>query len=127
MLYCVNTVGSLHRLLAVSAVIAALLASMAAPAIAAQLQAPPCPVQRHECRQELKIRPCCCDDHGNASDQGGPVESRVRVTADLSSAPADDPQDTYLTSARSANARVHTSPPNLYLLDLPTLFACLLL
>lgn len=117
---------SLRRLVSVNLLIAAVAVSTGTRSIATQLQHPMCASQHHQCGQETKIRPCCCDERENTS-QSGPVESRVRVTADLSlSAPADLSCASVI-GRHGAMVRVQTSPPNLHLLDFQTLFACLLL
>jgi hypothetical protein len=94
------------------------------PVFAAEVH-PVCATKQHDCGRTAKIT-CCCEDQGNTSNQGGPVESRVQLNASLIPAAG--------VSAITGSAdlcpmivRAHISPPRAGPVDLPTLFASLLI
>jgi hypothetical protein len=105
--------------------VVAVMAATNASALLAWQPHDDCPMSQQECPRTPTIGPCCCDGQ-NSSNQGAPIESRVLVVANLSavslplaiSGIADSPQ---------LFVRVHTSPPRAVPLDLPTLFATLLI
>lgn len=85
-----------------------------------------CDARQHDCGQPAKISSCCCGDLGTPRDTGTPAQSRVDVVSDLSAAPVPAPFAPPVLSAHD-NIAVQSSPPRLALLDLTTLFACLLI
>lgn len=107
------------------ALIVAVLAATSSTLIAECAQPEVCPMQHHECDRTAWITDCCGHAR-DASHQGGPIESRVQLTVDLSTlalalavgAFADIP---------GTSVRVHTSPPSVYPSDFATRFAPLLI
>ena len=80
----------------------------------------------HECGKTATIGPCCCGEQDNSSNQGGPVESKVQlakpsmpVAADLTFAA---PRDVFNPIVCPYSWTTRAAP-----LDLPTLFASLLI
>lgn len=84
-----------------------------------------CPMERQDCEHVATITQCCHVNPSDASNHGGPVESRIRLSVDLSPLPVA------LVAVHAGvsrpNVGVHTSPPRVCPLDLPTLFAALLI
>jgi hypothetical protein len=95
------------------------------PAFAGQVH-PLCTAKHHDCGEAPTIRPCCCGGQDNASDQGGPVESTVRLTAPAMPVVADltfvVPSDVFHAFDRPYSGPTRAAPR-----DLPTLFASLLI
>ena len=86
-----------------------------------------CAVNHHECGHTATITtPCCCGHATDASHEGGPVESRVRLTVDLSSLPVVPTAGTFADTSAS-NLQVDTALPSGSLPDLATRFAPLLI
>jgi hypothetical protein len=107
------------------ALLVAVIATTGVPVFAGQVH-PLCVTKEHDCGRTAKITQCCCGDQGDTSNQGGPVESRVHLNASLIPTPG--------VSAITGSAdlcrmivRAHTSPPRAGPVDLPTLFASLLI
>jgi len=92
----------------------------------AQNHHPVCEATQHDCGQPAKISSCCCGDLGALRDTGTPAQSRVDVVSGISAAPVTAPFVPSVLPARSDIA-VQASPPRVALLDLTTLFACLLI
>jgi hypothetical protein len=108
------------------ALVTVVAATNGAAVLAAAQQPAPCVTQHHACDKTTAIRPCCCDPHGDVSNQGGPIESRVQIGADVSAVPLVLAAVT-LDGQAQRSGRVNTSPPRIVPLDLPTLFATLLI
>jgi uncharacterized heparinase superfamily protein len=108
------------------AVVAAVLVATGSLWLAAQPAHDACATRHHDCNQTARISQCCCGDQGVVSDQGGPVEARVRVSADASSVPVAFTAGT-IRNAFHTGVPVHTSPPGRSPADLRTLFASLLI
>jgi hypothetical protein len=108
-----------------SALVVALVVATGAPAFAA-LDRPACPTAaQHHCGKVASVKPCCCMDRSGASNQG-PVESRIRPHSDLPIAGAVTALSN-LPMPSPSNLRPHTAPQRAGPLDLPTLFANLLI
>jgi len=116
-------VSSVQRKLSAIALIAAVVTTMGASLIAAQHEA--CATKHHACDDTARIAQCCCGHASDASDQSGPVESRVQLTADPSPLPIALTAGTFADAGTSL--QVHTSPPSVCPPDLPTRFATLLI
>jgi hypothetical protein len=105
--------------------IAVVIGAIGVPVIAGQMH-PVCAPKQHDCGDTARITKCCCHDQGEASNQSGPAEPRVQVNPHSTFAPAVfascDVSRLYRATLRS-----HTSPPRASPLDLPTLFASLLI
>ena len=122
----IGMVLSRSEKLSAIALVVALVAATSATLIAECAQPEACPMQHHECDQTVRITECCCGHASDASHQGGPIESRVQLTVDLSTLPlalavrafADTP---------GTSVRVHTAPPSVYPPDFATRFAPLLI
>lgn len=121
----VGTVTAPHPKLSIVALIASLLAATAG-AVFTQAIHPVCLAKQHDCGKTAKIAQCCCGDSGVTQNEGTPVQSRFEIRADLSQAPAVT-SDVQVATTPHALIRVHMSPPRLSHLDLPTLFASLLI
>jgi len=117
-------VSTLRVRLSALAIIAVIVVTNGAVLFAAE-QHDACAMVHHDCERTPTIRPCCCDGH-TSSNQGAPVESRVQVGADVSAVPLVLASVTP-TDAHHLSVHVHTSPPRIVPLDLPTLFAALLI
>jgi hypothetical protein len=85
-----------------------------------------CDQKPHDCGKVTRIAPCCCGDHGDASNQGGPVETGVQINPGVHVIPALFSSVDFSHQDRTI-ARLDTSPPRGSPLDLPTLFASLLI
>jgi len=92
----------------------------------AQNRHPACEAKQHDCGQGAKISSCCCGDLGTQGDTGTPAPSRTDVTSGVATtslaAQFEQPIPTV-----DATVAIHALPPRLALLDLTTLFACLLI
>jgi hypothetical protein len=87
---------------------------------------PVCEARQHDCGQPAKISTCCCDDLGTPREAGTPAQSRTELAAGMSAAPLP-PQLEHPLLTSAADIAIQSSPPRLALLDLTTLFACLLI
>ncbi|MBZ5558314.1 MAG: hypothetical protein LAO77_13670 [Acidobacteriia bacterium] len=105
---------------------AAVIATNGAALLAAGPQHAACVTTHHECDQTTTIRSCCCNPRDDSSNQGGPLESRVQIGADASAVPLV-PAIILVADSSHLSVPVHTSPPRAVPLDLPTLFAALLI
>ena len=103
----------------------AIITAAIVPAFAGQAH-PVCTVKHHDCGEAPTIRSCCCGDQDTASNQGGPVESKVQLTAPSMTVVADltfvAPSDIVRPHDRPYSGTTRAAP-----LDLPTLFASLLI
>ena len=79
----------------------------------------------HECDQAPRITQCCCG-HATDASQGGPVESRVQLTVDLSPLPVSLTAGIFADTS-GTGLQTHTSPPSVFPPDLATRFAPLLI
>ena len=109
----------------VMALIGSLIGTGVVPVFANQIH-PVCAAKAHDCGKAARITRCCCGDQGDASNQRGTVESRVRLDANLTPAPG--------VSAMTGSADpcpmtvgAYASPPRACPLDLPTRFVSLLI
>ena len=116
--------GLLRRLSGLALVVA-LVATTSGSAFA-QNRHPACAAKQHDCGQGAKISSCCCGDLGTPGDTGTPAPSRTDVTSGVATAPLPLHFQQPVPPADFAVA-TPASPPRLALLDLVTLFACLLI
>jgi hypothetical protein len=105
--------------------IAVVVGAIGVPMFAGQIHVL-CAPKQHECSPTAKITSCCCDDQGEASNQAGPAEPKVQLNPHQTFAPAVFASSD-ASSLYRATVRPHTSPPRASPLDLPTLFASLLI
>ena len=95
------------------------------PAFAGQVH-PVCTLSHHDCGKAPTIRPCCCGEQDNSSNQGGPVESKVQLSAPSMPLVADLTfvlrSDIFRPFDRPYSGTTRAAPR-----DLPTLFASLLI
>ncbi len=87
---------------------------------------PICVAKHHDCGQTARMSSCCCGDQDVSRNDSTPGQSRTDVRPDMSVTPALSCAFDFATAPRPASA-IQTSPPRLCLLDLPTLFAALLI
>jgi hypothetical protein len=118
-------VAGLRTKLAALALITGLLAA-AGGSLFAQDTHPACAAKQHDCGKATRISECCCGDPGAARDAGAPARSRTELSRDTSVA-LTLPQFVRSVQPAPLSSAVQTSPPRLCLLDLPTLFATLLI
>jgi hypothetical protein len=119
-------VSSLRRKLSAIVLIAAVVTTTGATLIAQGAQHEACATNHHECDDTARIAQCCCGHASDASNQGGPVESRVQLTVDLSPLPVALAAGTFADTS-GTSFQVHTSPPSVSPPDLATRFAPLLI
>ena len=108
------------------AVMVAILAATSSTLIAECAQPEACPMQHHECDHTARITDCCCGHASDASHQGGPIESRVQLTVDLSTLPVALAVGAFADTS-GTSLRFHASPPSISAPDFATRFAPLLI
>jgi hypothetical protein len=118
-------VTGLARRLSALALVIALVATTSGSTFA-QGRHPACEAKQHDCRQTATISSCCCGDLGTPKDAGTPAQTRADVGSGLATTPLPPQFEQPIATADAAVA-IPTSPPRLALLDLTTLFACLLI
>ena len=121
----VGNVKSVRHALPALALAIAIIGTATIPAFAAAAH-PVCVAKQHDCGKTPSIRPCCCGDQSNGSDQSGPVPGKASVDVSLV------PVAVVFTPAFAANpgdilVRAQASPPRAAPVDFPTLFASLLI
>ena len=87
---------------------------------------PTCTAKHHDCGKAPSITTCCCGDEQSSPTDSTPSQSRVDVRANFTAVPVGVDMLEVATPVHVLVA-VHTSPPHQYLVDLPTLFASLLI
>ena len=107
------------------ALIVGLLAATAGPVFAHDRH-PVCETKQHDCGKTAKISSCCCGDLGQLGDASVPAQARTELTKDVAVALAL-PSFVQPVVRQPLLSAVQASPPRLALLDLPTLFATLLI
>jgi hypothetical protein len=121
-----SIVKSVWRFMSAMALLVAVLGASTIPAFAL-MSHPTCTAKHHECGRTPAIAKCCCGDEQSSPSNSTPAQSHVDVRADfapiatvgiLAAAPATAPH---------VPLAIKTSPPHQYLVDLPTLFASLLI
>jgi hypothetical protein len=112
------------RLLA-ALLVTAVIATTGAPLVAAHFH-PLCAAKQHECGRTAAIAACCCGDQGQSPADSSLVQPRVEARVDTTATPVRHTDVLALATLKPAIA-IPTSPPRLCLLDLPTLFATLLI
>jgi len=121
----IRIVKSVRTSLSAISMVLALIGSSSVSAFIAAAH-PICTVKHHDCGDAPTIKPCCCGDQSNLSDQSGPTTEKVTFSTTL------------LPVAVVAAARIvptstpglthsQLSPPRSSSVDLPTLFATLLI
>jgi hypothetical protein len=118
-------VKSVRTTLSAIALLVAVIGTTTAPAFAG-LAHPICAAKQHDCGKTPSIKSCCCGHAQTSPASSTPVQSRVEMRSDLTLMPAATSAVQVATTPHAPLA-VHTSPPHRALLDLPTLFATLLL
>ena len=107
------------------AVIVGLVAATAGP-LFAQDRHPVCETRQHDCGKPTKISSCCCGDLGQFRDASVPAQPRTELTKDVA-VTVILPSFVQPVARHALPSAAQTSPPRLALLDLPTLFASLLI
>lgn len=102
-----------------------LLAATAGP-LFAQDRHPVCETKHHDCGTPAKISSCCCGDLGQFRDASVPAQARTELTKDVA-VTLTLPPFVQPVARQVLLSAVQASPPRLALLDLPTLFASLLI
>ena len=82
-------------------------------------------MDHHECEHSVRAAQFCCHA-SDASHQGGPAESRVQLTVDLSPHPAALAAGTF-ADISGTSLKTHGPPPSFSLTGLATRFAPLLI
>jgi hypothetical protein len=118
-------VTGLRRKIAALALVAGILAATGGSVFALDRHAA-CAAKQHDCGTSATISSCCCGDQGAVLNETTAAQPRVEIQAGLSAVPAF-PHIIHVAPTPQALSAVQTSPPRLCLLDLPTLFATLLL
>lgn len=85
-----------------------------------------CEAQQHDCGTQPRISSCCCGAVSAPADLGVPAQARSEVASGIADVPAP-PQFDHVAPVSVDHASIHTSPPGHCLVDLPTLFASLLI
>jgi hypothetical protein len=101
--------------------------AMASASAFAQNRHPACEAKQHDCGQAAKISSCCCGDLGTPRDNGTPAQSRIDIASGVAAAPLPPQFEQPKPATDAALIAIQSSPPGLALLDLTTLFACLLI
>jgi hypothetical protein len=107
------------------ALVASLLVAVGG-SVFAQAGHPVCVAKQHECGKTAKISSCCCSAQDALGPDSTPIQSRVEVRGDMTPTPAL-PHSVSIVASPPSVAPVHTPPPRLCLLDLPTLFVTFLI
>jgi hypothetical protein len=115
---------SLSGKLSAIALIVAVVSATGSTLIAQSARA--CGMKHPECHHTATIIPCCCDHASDAANQGGPVESRIRLTVHLSPLPTALAAGTFADTSETS-IQIHTSPTPACPPGLATRFVPLLL
>jgi len=107
------------------ALLVGLLAATAGPMFA-QDRHPACQTKHHDCGNPARISSCCSGDLGQFRDASVPAPARTELTKDVTLTPTL-PSFVQPVARPPLLSAVLASPPRLALLDLPTLFATLLI
>ena len=78
----VDVVKAVRRALPAIALAIATIGTVTIPAFAAAAH-PVCVAKQHDCGKTPSIRPCCCGEESNGSDQSGPVPGKASVGVSL--------------------------------------------
>jgi hypothetical protein len=116
-------VTGLRLQLAAFTTIAAIVIMAGAPLLQTLHQG--CRLPHHDCGTTAKISRCCCDDR-SAQSESTLVQERMNVRAHSGSLAAL-PCVAYVALPPVVSRPIHQPPPWRSLLDLPTLFAALLI
>jgi len=92
----------------------------------AQDRHPDCETTHHDCGELATISGCCCGDLGQFRDTSVPAQARTELTKDVA-VTLPLPSFVQPLARPPLLSAVQASPPRLALLDLPTLFATLLI
>ena len=122
--FSVSTVSCRSVNLAAFALLVAVVAAASSTLIVQAAQSEVCVMTPPDCADTAKVADCCChaDD---ASQQGGPIESRAQLTVTLAHHPVELAAGA-LADTAVARLHIHTSPASIFLPDLATRFAPLL-
>lgn len=120
-----DVVTGLAKRFSVVALIVAMIATTGGSALAGNRH-PACEAKQHDCGRLVKISSCCGGDLGMPGDAGTPAQSRTTAVGGVATAPLP-PQCEHRLPETDAAVPTQASPPRLALLDLTTLFACLLI
>jgi hypothetical protein len=85
-----------------------------------------CAARQHHCGEMTRITQCCCGDQGLARGEATPIQVRAEERVDFTPI-AEVPNVGLAIVPQIAVKVTQTSPPRLKHLDLPTLFATLLI
>lgn len=107
------------------ALLVVFLAAAAGP-VFAQDRHPACETRHHDCGNPAKISSCCSRDLGQFRDASVPAQARTELTRDVA-VTLTLPPFVQPVARQVLLSAVQASPPRLALLDLPTLFASLLI
>jgi hypothetical protein len=102
------------------------ISAVAGGSVFSQAAHPICVAKHHDCGQIARMSSCCCGDQDVSRNDSTPGQSRTDVRPDMSVTPSFSFAVYFATGPNLASA-IQTSPPRLCSLDLPTLFAALLI
>ena len=123
--FMVHIVKSVRTSLSVISLVVALVGSTSLSAFVAAVR-PVCAAEHHDCAKTPTIKACCCGDPSGTSDHTGPMVSKVTFSGTLVPV-APIVADIVLPASPDASRAAHASPPRSSRVDLPTLFASLLI
>lgn len=120
-----STVSGVAKRLAALAAIGGVLAVTAGPLLA-QSRRPVCRAEQHECEKPATIAHCCCRDAAVPHEAATPAPARQELSGGASATPVL-PKCLHTLPLVPHTPDEQTSPPRCWPLDLPTLFAALLI
>jgi hypothetical protein len=118
-------VQSLRKALSAIALAVTTLGMATVPAFAFASH-PTCTAKHHDCGKAPTITTCCCGDEQSSQTDSTPGRPRVEVHANVTAVPVGVDVLDLVTSAHALVA-ARTAPPHQSRVDLPTLFASLLI
>ena len=122
---CADIVNGLRSRLSTAILLTAIFSTATVPAFAGERHVV-CVAKQHDCGKAATISQCCCGDAGDSSNANGPVESRIQIAPNVATTNLPTVVPFSATLALSL-VRAAASPPRAGPVDLPTLFASLLI
>lgn len=122
----VAIVKSVRASLSAIGLVLAIIASSSMTALMAATH-PICTIKEHDCGKVPTIKPCCCGDQGDSARPSGPASAKVIVSVTFFPVALASDADTFAAASTHAITHWPISPPRSSPVDLPTLFASLLI
>lgn len=88
---------------------------------------PVCAARQHDCGGTARIARCCCGGNSQSTNPPAPVQTQVQVGPDVSVAVVALPPAPLPAADSLCTAGIDQSPPHRATIDIPTLFASLLI